>query len=188
MRVATERLNATAGSLLGFLHSGPQSGWDLVQTAQIQIGDFWSLTQSQVYRELTAMAQAGLIQAEATGPRDRRAYRLTKDGRAAFAAWLKQLPGDEQIRYPLLLTLTFARHLPAKQIDSFVAHHRGIHAGRLETYRQAEAAARAAGATATDLVTLDFGIRYETAVLGWFDNLPDAGELRRQRRDRQLDP
>ena len=180
--MTTERLNATAGSLLGFLHDGPQSGWDLVQTAQLQIGDYWSLTQSQVYRELTAMAQAGLIEAEASGPRDRRAYRLTKTGSSAFRSWLMQLPGPEQIRYPLLLTLAFARHLPAKQLSEFIAHHRSVHADRLRTYRDAETAARAVGATPADLVTLDFGIRYETAVLGWFDHLPDADQLRRVRR------
>ena len=52
-------LNATAASLLGFLHQGPMSGWDLAATAQTLIGDFWSLTRSQVYRELSAMASAG---------------------------------------------------------------------------------------------------------------------------------
>ena len=61
-------LNATAASLLGFLHGGPQTGWDLVATAERQIGAFWSITQSQVYRELTAMADAGLVEAGARGP------------------------------------------------------------------------------------------------------------------------
>jgi len=33
------------------------TGWDLVAVAQQRIGNFWTLTQSQVYRELTAMAR-----------------------------------------------------------------------------------------------------------------------------------
>jgi Transcriptional regulator PadR-like family len=65
---STVRNNATVGSLLGFLHDGPQSGWDLVDTAQQAIGDFWSLTRSQVYRELTTMAADGLIEADEVGP------------------------------------------------------------------------------------------------------------------------
>jgi len=172
------RLNATAGSLLGFLHEGAQSGWDLVRTAQRQIGDFWSLTQSQVYRELAAMASAGLIRADDAGPRDRRPYRLTGAGRAAFRSWLTQTPGPEQIRYPLLLTLTFARHLPAEQLGEFLAEHRAMHAERLRSYREQETAARASGARAVDLITLDFGLRYEAAVLDWFDHLPGPDALR----------
>ncbi len=166
-------INATVGSLLGFLHEGPQSGWDLVTTAQQTIGDFWSLTRSQVYRELGSMAQAGLIEADEVGPRDRRAYRLTDAGRKAFRTWLRQEPGHEQIRYPLLLTLAFARHLDPDQITEFLTRHRAVHATRLKTYQAEWAAAEAAGATARDLVTLDFGLRYEAAVLDWFDHLPD---------------
>ncbi|WP_298803663.1 PadR family transcriptional regulator [uncultured Pseudokineococcus sp.] len=165
-------LNATAASLLGFLHDGPQSGYDLVGTAERSIGDFWSLTRSQVYRELSAMAGAGLVVAQEAGPRDRRAYALTDDGRAAFRAWLARPPGEEQIRYPLLLTLAFARHLPAGELAAFVAQHRAVHAARLAEYRRERAEALAAGARPVDLVTLDFGLRYEEAVLGWFDALP----------------
>ncbi len=77
-------LNATAGSLLGFLHEGPMTGYDLVAVARNRIGDFWSLTQSQVYRELAAMAEDGLVAAGQRGRRDRRPYELTDAGRAAF--------------------------------------------------------------------------------------------------------
>ncbi len=165
-------INATVGSLLGFLHDGPQSGWDLVTTAQQTIGDFWSLTRSQVYRELGSMAQAGLIEADEVGPRDRRPYRLTDAGRRAFQTWLEQEPGQEQIRYPLLLTLAFARHLHPDQVTEFLTRHRAVHAARLKTYQDERAAAEAAGATPRDLITLDFGLRYETAILDWFDHLP----------------
>ena len=164
-------INATVGSLLGFLHEGPQSGWDLMVTAQERIGDFWSLTRSQVYRELASMATAGFITTDSTGPRDRRAYRLTDAGRSAFTQWLSQPPGEEQIRYPLLLTLAFARHLPPEQLTAFLASHRALHQSRWEAYRAQEQRARAAGAGDVDLVTLDFGLRYERAVLDWFDGL-----------------
>lgn len=166
-------INATVGSLLGFLHEGAQSGWDLVDTAQRTIGDFWSLTRSQVYRELATMAERGLIQADEVGPRERRPYRLTRAGRQAFQDWLAQEPGEEQIRYPLLLTLAFARHLDPALLAGYVTRHRAVHAARLQAYRDQWAAAEAGGATPGDLITLDFGLRYETAVLDWFDHLPD---------------
>lgn len=167
-------VNATVGSLLGFLHEGPQSGWDLMVTAQERIGGFWSLTRSQVYRELAAMAASGLIATDSTGPRDRRAYRLTAAGRSAFEEWVVQPPGEEHIRYPLLLTLAFARHLPADALSGFIATHRGLHQSRWEAYRAQEERARAAGARDADLLTLDFGLRYERAVLDWFDGMGEA--------------
>jgi len=170
--VGPRRINATVGSLLGLLHEGPQSGWDLVASAQSVLGDFWSLTRSQVYRELATMAADGLVEADESGARDRRPYRLTDAGRRAFADWLDREPGEEQIRYPLLLTMAFARHLPPERLADYVRSHRVRHAERLAGYRQQHATAVAAGAEPEDLVTLDFGMRYEAAVLDWFDHLP----------------
>ncbi len=164
-------MNATAGSLLGFLHERPMSGWDLVATAQALIGDFWSITRSQVYRELAAMETAGLVVAGPAGPRDRRPYELTDAGRAAFREWLQQRPGPEQIRYPLLLTIAFGRHLPPGRLAGFVADHRQVHDHRLQQYRALRAEA-GEHLDAHAAATLDFGIRYETAVLEWFHNLP----------------
>jgi DNA-binding PadR family transcriptional regulator len=169
------QLNATAASLLGFLHQGPRTGWDLVQTAQREIGDFWSLTQSQVYRELAAMADAGLVEAGERGPRDRRPYSLTEAGRAAFAEWVRREPGPETIRFPLLLAVLFGRHLPPGRLQYFLARHRSVHAERLEGYERQHREAVAAGArdgAPYDIATLEFGIAYERAVLEWFDRLP----------------
>lgn len=171
----TSRLNPTAASLLGFLHAGPLTGWDLVSTAQSVIGDFWTLTRSQVYRELSAMAEAGLVTAGEPGRRDRKPYTLTEAGRGAFAAWIEREPGPEAIRYPLLLTLAFGRHLPPERLAAFLAHHRERHARRLAGYREQHAAARAsAEADPYALATLDFGLTYEKAVLDWFDQLPGS--------------
>lgn len=172
--IADRPLNATAASLLGFLHHGPMSGWDLAATAQTVIGDFWSLTQSQVYRELSAMAAAGLVEAGEPGRRDRRPYALTDAGRAAFAEWINGEPGPESIRFPLLLTVSFGRHLPQDRLAEFLSHHRAVHAERLSRYEDQHAAALAAGEAADPyaLATLEFGLAYERAVLAWFDQLP----------------
>lgn len=169
-------LNATAASLLGFLHEGPLTGWDLVATAQKVIGDFWSLTQSQVYRELTTMAEAGLVEAGERGKRDRKPYAITEAGRAAFTSWIEQEPGPETIRFPLLLTLAFGAHLPAARLAAFLAQHRELHARRLSGYAELRAAVHTAGAEPNPyaLATLDFGMIYERAVLDWFDRLPKA--------------
>lgn len=166
-------VNATAGSLLGFLHWGPMTGWDLVAAAQLVIGDFWSLTRSQVYRELAAMDAAGLVAAGATGPRDRKPYALTDAGRAAFGEWVQREPGPENIRFPLLLTVAFGRHVPSLSLAQFLTGHRAQHAAKLAQYTAQHRAALDAGdADPFAMATLDFGLTYERAVLDWFDRLP----------------
>lgn len=171
--MSPRQLNATAASLLGFLHDGPLTGWDLVAAAQQVIGDFWSLTQSQVYRELAWMAGEGLIQAGERGPRHRQPYALTATGRRAFAEWTTREPGSETIRFPLLLRISFGRHVPPDRLTAFVRSHRAVHATRLASY---EAYLDTPGSVEAGdpyrEATLDFGIRYERAVLDWFDHLP----------------
>ncbi|MFC3962666.1 PadR family transcriptional regulator [Nocardia jiangsuensis] len=160
-------LNATAASLLGFLHEGPRSGWDLVTEAQQRIGDFWTVTQSQVYRELAAMDAAGLVEKGEAGARERTPYRITEAGKAAFGAWIARDPGTETIRVPLLLTLSFGEHLDRSHVDRIVAANRAVHQGRLDGYLAEDCPPQARYQRAT----LEFGIRYERAVLGWFDDL-----------------
>ena len=62
-------LNPTAASLLGFLHHGAASGWDLAAKAQKTIGEFWNVTRSQVYRELKLLEGEGHIVARGSGAR-----------------------------------------------------------------------------------------------------------------------
>jgi DNA-binding PadR family transcriptional regulator len=166
--------NPTAASLLGFLHHGPMSGWDLAAVAQTVIGDFWSLTRSQVYRELERLAQAGLVTPGEPGPRRRRVYTLTAAGRRDFATWIDQEPGAEHIRFPLLLTVSFGRHLPPERLRAIVQHHRRAHAARLADYERQHAEATAPGVDADPyaLATLEFGLAYERAVMDWFERLP----------------
>ena len=165
-------LNPTAASLLGFLHHGDLSGYELVGIAQVVIGDFWTLTRSQVYRELARLAERGLIEGREPGPRSRRAYRLTRRGREAFGAWIRRPPGTEQIRYPLLLTMAFGAHLGPDHLLALAADHRAVHEERLARYR----ALAGAPLDRYQRATLAFGIHYERAVLAWMDELPGVLE------------
>ncbi|MDV6286863.1 PadR family transcriptional regulator [Rhodococcus jostii] len=166
--MAERPLNATAASLLGFLHEGSKTGWDLVVTAQERIGKFWSITTSQVYRELAAMERAGLIEAGERGARERKPYTLTEDGRRAFSEWIERDPGPENIRYPMLLTVAFGAHLPPERLAEMLDSHRAAHERQLAEY---ERDAVVHGSNRFAMATLDFGIVYERAVLEWFDRV-----------------
>lgn len=163
------KLNPTAASLLGFLHAGEASGYELVDIAHALIGEFWSMTRSQIYRELGTLAEGQLVEAGATGARSRRPYRLTEAGRTAFAAWLAEPPDTEQIRYPLLLTMAFGAHLDTRRLLEHIATHRLDHERRLAEYL---GTAAADGLDPYQHATLNFGIHYERAVLAWMDELP----------------
>ncbi|GAC1532156.1 MAG: helix-turn-helix transcriptional regulator [Acidimicrobiales bacterium] len=160
-------LNSTAASLLGFLQPGEATGYELAQVAEMVIGDFWSITRSQVYRELADLAERGFVEEGETGPRARRPYQLTPAGRAAFGEWIARPPGSEQIRFPLLLTMSFGDALGPTTILGFVDQHRVVHELRLAGY---EAKRDAPVEPYLDMV-LAFGIHYERAVLAWTDEV-----------------
>jgi DNA-binding PadR family transcriptional regulator len=162
-------LNSTAAALLGLLQGGDASGYELWNAAREFIGDFWTVTRSQVYRELAALDGRGLVEAQAVGARSRRAYQITSAGRTAFADWLAQPPGPEQIRYPLLLTLAFGAELDTGTLLRYIDNHRPMHEQRLAAYRDLAASG---GLDRYQQATLGFGLHYEQAVLDWMDELP----------------
>lgn len=170
-------LNATAASLLGLLHDGELTGWDLVTIAQDRIGNFWTLTQSQVYRELARMTEDGLVTVGEPGPRDRKPYTITEAGRQAFAEWINRDPTRDQIRVPLLLTILFSGHLKPGRLNEILATERAAHAERLAIYQEHEKRMEwyaEVDGERNELrrATLRFGIRHEQAALDWFDDLP----------------
>lgn len=168
-------LNATAAALLGLLHEGPLTGWELVARAEARLGNFWTVTQSQVYRELAAMAATGLVEVGPPGPRDRKPHSVTASGRRAFADWLAADPAPDQVRIPLLLTIAFAQYLPPGRLAETIERERERHATRLAGYRTAQHTLDpAAGGPAARArrATLEYGLRHEQAVLDWLDHLP----------------
>lgn len=166
-------LNATAASLLGFLHEKPMTGWDLLTLASHRIGNFWSLTRSQVYREINTLIDRGFIAADSPGPRSKRLLHLRSAGREAFREWIAQMPAEEIIRFPLLLSVSFSDYIEPARLREYVASHQRIHRARLSAYEKEYKTLIEAGVPATNgsLLTLSFGIRYEQAALEWMNEV-----------------
>jgi DNA-binding PadR family transcriptional regulator len=162
-------VNPTQASLLGFLHGGPKTGWDLLTEVSRGLSRFWNVTSSHVYRELKTLEARGLITAGPTGPRDKRPYTITDAGRDAFAAWLREEPGAEQVRVPLLVTLWFGKHLDDATLAGFIESHRAMHEARLAEYRAIAGLASEHDPHVAAVV--DFGIAYEEAFLNWLGSL-----------------
>ncbi|WP_369235060.1 PadR family transcriptional regulator [Streptomyces sp. R21] len=90
-------------ALLGLLSNGPGSGYDLLGTFKSTLSNVWPATQSQVYTELTRLADGGLIRVAAEGPRGRKTYEITTEGRAELRHWLLDVEPDGYRRNDILL-------------------------------------------------------------------------------------
>ena len=162
-------MNATAAALLGLLQEGPMSGGQLVTAAAERFGSFFSVTRSQVYRELPALAGAGLVEPGQQGPRASQQYALTDAGRRAFRTWLAAGGGADSLRSPLVLRLLHARSLGARQRAELVRTSR-------EAYTERLAMARAAARGERDpyrKAAADFAVAHVRAVLKLLDAIPE---------------
>ncbi len=161
-------VNATAAALLGLLHTGPMTGGQLVAAAGERFGTFFSVTRSQVYRELPALAEAGLLKLGKVGARASQQYAITAAGRRSFKAWLADDGGVDPVRSPLVLRLLHAEMLTATQRATLVGASREAYAERL-------AAARAAARGEPDpylKAVADFTVAHTRAVLKLLDAIP----------------
>ena len=161
--------NATACTLLGFLHERPMTGWELSEVVTATIGFFWNVTRSQIYRELRSLEQNGLVVGGERGSRDKRHYTITDAGRKAFSEWISKEPGPEVARYPLLMTVWFGDHVDPQDMDWFLRLHRARHEKRLEFYRGVHGEME--DHTTPAARALRFGLYYVEAVVRWFDSL-----------------
>ncbi len=107
-------------ALLGILREGPASGYDLVQIFKISLHNTWPATQSQIYTELTKLADAGLLSVAAGGPRGRKEYTLTSDGLAELRRWLLETEPEPQ-RNDLMLRIFLLGALTRDQASEYLA-------------------------------------------------------------------
>jgi DNA-binding PadR family transcriptional regulator len=168
-------VNATQASLLALLDGcgGELTGGELVRLAELRIGQFWSLTRSQVYRELVVLERDGLVEPGSPGPRDARPVRVTAAGRESYRRWLTGALPEDTIRIPVLLAVSFGAALEPDALRDLLERSRADHRRRLADYEQLDAALAAApDGEPWARATVAFGLAYERAVLAWFGTLP----------------
>lgn len=159
--------------MLGLLSQvGPINGNGLSSQADILIGDFWTMTRSQVYRELKDLEKSGLVKGGPVGPRSSREFSITPTGEIALNSWLETGPPEEVIRFPILLTIRFGSALTPQRLrellDEFQVRHRAKH----EYYTQLNADMTAANHDPFEIATVRFGLLFEATVASWLEELP----------------
>ncbi len=114
------KLRGSSYLMLGMLQLGASSGYAIKKLADISTAQFWPTSLAQVYPQLAALEQAGLVQRQNDnhGGRRRAAYTLTTDGERALHAWLNSPRiAPTQLRDEGLLRLFFADALdPQEQL------------------------------------------------------------------------
>ncbi|MGI5447744.1 PadR family transcriptional regulator [Streptomyces sp. CA-243310] len=94
-------------ALLGLLSERPASGYDLLKRFETSLANVWPATQSQMYTELTKLAEAGLITVSAAGARGRKEYTLTDEGLVELRHWLTRTAPQRNTRSDILLRVFF---------------------------------------------------------------------------------
>jgi DNA-binding PadR family transcriptional regulator len=172
-RMAELEINPTSAALLGLLHQGPMTGGQLMSAAERRLGPYWSMTRSQVYRELPVLADQNLVRLGKPGPRASQPYAITAAGKRAFNRWLNEPPGRDALRNPHALRVAFGELHSANQLRNLYAGANEYHAEALASVRERVKDAKKAGDT-YGASALEFAVAYHRAALSWLKSVPSA--------------
>jgi DNA-binding PadR family transcriptional regulator len=121
--------------MLGWLSTGPGSGYDLVRQLDQGLNWFWAAPHSQIYPRLKDLEARGLItsRSEVVGTKlEKRVYEITETGRAAVRAWAEAPPTYPPSRDVERLKLIFGDHGNIPAIRKHFETHRAHFAERLD--------------------------------------------------------
>jgi DNA-binding PadR family transcriptional regulator len=105
--------------ILGVLKYGPLSGYDLNKAFQASVEHFWNTEQSQIYRALYKMHEAGWVEIEQVVQENmpsKKIYHLTEAGQEELQHWLATPLGLASIHEGWLGQLFFGVELPKDQL------------------------------------------------------------------------
>jgi PadR family transcriptional regulator AphA len=122
-------------AVLGWLSTGPGSGYDLVRQLGQGLNWFWSAPHSQIYPCLKGLEARGLItsRSEVVGTKlEKRVYEITDAGRTAVRTWTEQPPTYPPNRDVERLKLIFGDHGNIAAIRRHLETHRAHFAERVD--------------------------------------------------------
>ncbi len=167
MKSKSIRLTATSYALLALLKQlGEATSYDIKQTMDKSIENFWPVPHTTAYEEPARLAKGGYLSVrQEVGGRRRKVYALTDEGRAALRSWAAEpSAAPPQLRDEATLKV-FAGADPRPLMESRAEWHREKLAelqGYLDEVRKAE------GWDASER-TLIAGITYHRKMLELLD-------------------
>lgn len=110
-----------AHALLAFLNEQPLSGYDLKKLMDVSVGQFWTSTQSHIYKALGELQQKGWAipqVVEQSGKPNRNEYHITPSGREELHEWLVTPLPPSSVREGWMIQLYFSQDLSNAQITA----------------------------------------------------------------------
>ncbi|WP_084955557.1 PadR family transcriptional regulator [Thermoactinospora rubra] len=157
-------------AVLGLLAESPSSGYDLLKMFDMSLANVWPATQSQVYGELAKLAADGLIQVTEEGPRGRKEYAITEEGRAELRRWIVEVEPNHVRRSDMLLRVFFLGQVDPGQARAYLRRQAELAAA--EVARLEELARTLEGNEDDDLavygrLALEWGLRSSRMQREW---------------------
>jgi DNA-binding PadR family transcriptional regulator len=113
-------------ALLALLSEGPKYGLQLRQEFEARTGEVWPLNVGQVYTTLQRLERDGFVvsdDGDAEG--SQRNFRITSEGEAELAAWLRTPPDlSSPPRDELVIKVLVAMELPGVDVHDVIQSHR----------------------------------------------------------------
>ena len=113
-------------ALLALLSEGPKYGLQLREEFEARTGDVWPLNVGQVYTTLQRLERDGLVESDdATEAGPQKGYRITQDGAAELAGWLRTPPDlSSPPRDELVMKVLVALRVPGVDVHEVIQVHR----------------------------------------------------------------
>ena len=112
-------------ALLALLSEGPKYGLQLRQEFVARTGEVWPLNVGQVYTTLQRLERDGLVESDGAEEGPQRGFRITVEGEAELAAWLRNPPDlSSPPRDELVIKILIALHLPGVDVHEVLQSHR----------------------------------------------------------------
>ncbi len=174
-------LTPSAFAVLGLLARRPSSGYELGSRAAASIDNFWPLTRTHIYGELSKLEALGYVVGVEVAQEhlpDKRVYSVTPEGAQALDAWLDNPdPGVPRPRQPMLVKLFFGERVTPEQAAALLTQYEAQALARRDRFAAAAAADAAAVAADPDSprrfgrAAALFGLRRAEADLTWVDEV-----------------
>ena len=113
-------------ALLALLAEGPKYGLQLREEFEARTGEVWPLNVGQVYTTLQRLERDGLAESDdAAQDGPQKTFRITADGEAELAAWLRTPPDmSAPPRDELVMKVLVAMRVPGTNVHDVIQVHR----------------------------------------------------------------
>ncbi len=162
-------------ALLGFLNYKSMTGYQLKQSFDQSIRNFWHASLSQIYPTLTQMKNDGLLTLEIkyqdSSP-NAKVYHITDKGKTELQSWLNEPMEPQPFRNAFLIKIFFGANISKASTITQLKYRLKSAEDSLKKYQQIKNYLSKTHVSNNDDVlfeslTVDYGIKYMQAAISW---------------------